>query len=253
MRPFYADDWLTLYLGDALTVLRELPASSVDAVLTDPPYNSGAATLAAKQAEPAKKYQQTATRKSYPAMLGDGRDQRSFALWVTLWLTECWRVARDAAPLLVFTDWRQLPALTDAVQAAGWQWRGIVVWRKPSARPLRGEFRRDTEFIVYARKNRRGQVGTQCLPGVYTYAVNPAQKLHLTGKPLPLIMDLMEIVPLGGTVLDPFLGGGTTAAAAKSAGRTCVGCELSPEYAAITRERIQATTAQPDASPVRPD
>lgn len=234
----YSDDWLTLYQGDALTVLRELPDNLVDAVITDPPYNSGAATLASKQVSPAKKYQQMDTRKSYPAMLGDGRDQRSFVVWATLWLTECWRLARDAAPLLVFTDWRQLPAMTDAVQAAGWQWRGIVVWHKPFARPVRGEFRRDTEFVVYARKNRRGVVDSQCLPGVYTYAVNPAQKFHLTAKPLPLIVDLMEIVPSGGRVLDPFLGSGTTAAAAKVTGRKCVGCELSPEYAAITRDRV---------------
>ena len=100
--PFYHDDWLTLYQGDALSVLRGLPAEHVDAVITDPPYNSGAATLSAKQADPAQKYQSTGTRKAYPTMLGDGRDQRSFTLWCTLWLTECWRSARMHAPLLVF-------------------------------------------------------------------------------------------------------------------------------------------------------
>ncbi len=243
MRPFHHDSWLTLYQGDALSVLRELPAGDVDAVLTDPPYNSGAATLAAKQADPAKKYQQTGTRKAYPAMLGDGRDQRSFTLWAALWLAECWRIARDTAPLLVFTDWRQLPSVTDAVQAAGWQWRGLVVWHKTSARPLQGEFRRDTEFMVYARKGSRGKVGPRCLPGVYRYPVVPSQKLHLTSKPLPLMTELMEIVPEGGRVLDPFLGGGTTAAAAKATGRTCVGCELSEEYAAIPRDRVTAMDA----------
>lgn len=245
MQPFYVDNWLTLYQGDALATLRDLPDGEVDAVITDPPYNSGASTLAGKQAEPSQKYQRTQTRKSYPTMLGDGRDQRSFITWATLWLTECWRLARDAAPLLVFSDWRQLPAMTDAVQASGWQWRGIVVWHKASARPNLGEFRRDTEFVVYARKNRRGAVAPHCLPGVYSYPVNSAQKLHVTGKPLPLMVDLMAVAAPGCTVLDPFLGSGTTAAAAKTTRRKCVGCELSPEYAAITRDRVMAT-ATPD-------
>ena len=58
------------------------------------------------------------------------------AMWATLWLSECWRLAKPGAPALVFSDWRQLPAMTDAVQAAGFEWRGIVVWHKPNARPM---------------------------------------------------------------------------------------------------------------------
>ena len=50
--------------------------------------------------------------------------------------------------------------------------------------------------------------------------------------------DLLRIVRPGGVILDPFLGGGTTAAAAKQTGRSCIGIELSPEYAAISRDRV---------------
>ena len=61
--------------------------------------------------------------------------------------------------------------MTDAIQAAGWMWRGIVVWHKPSARPMVGEFRRDSEFIVYASKGN-------------TPAKKPRKvKLELTIKP----------------------------------------------------------------------
>ena len=52
--------------------------------------------------------------------------------------------------------------------------------------------------------------------------------------------ELMSIVPEGGTVFDPFLGGGSTALAALATGRTCIGIELSPEYARIAAERIEA-------------
>lgn len=86
---------VTLFQGDALGVLTTLPAASVDAVLTDPPYSSGGVTLGARQADPAQKYQRSGTRRRYPPMLGDAKDQRSWTMWCTLWLSECWRIARE--------------------------------------------------------------------------------------------------------------------------------------------------------------
>lgn len=85
----------TIYQGDALRVLRALPDCSVDAVLTDPPYSSGGVHLSAKLADPGTKYQRSDTVKSYPALFGDHKDQRSHAYWSTLWLAECWRVTKD--------------------------------------------------------------------------------------------------------------------------------------------------------------
>jgi len=75
-------DNVTIYNGDSLAILSSLPSGSVDAVLTDPPYSSGGATLSAKQADPANKYQQTGTRRQYPPMLGDAKDQRSWTALV---------------------------------------------------------------------------------------------------------------------------------------------------------------------------
>ena len=231
-------DVATIIQGDALTVLRDLPGESVDAVVTDPPYSSGGMTLTARQADPATKYQHGSTKRSYPAMLGDNKDQRSFTTWATMWLTECWRMARDGAPLLVFTDWRQLPSTTDAVQAAGWLWRGLVVWHKPSARPLLGEFRRDAEFLVYAVKRKASPATRNCLPGVLRHSVNPAEKVHLTGKPVALLRDLLAVTQPGGLVLDPFTGGGTTGMACMATGRRFLGIELSSEYHRIAADRI---------------
>ena len=147
-------DSVTLYQGDALNILATLPDAVMDAVLTDPPYSSGGVTMGARQTDPAQKYQQSGTKRQYPPMLGDAKDQRSWTMWCTLWLGECWRVARDGAPLMVFTDWRQLPALSDAVQAAGWSWRGIIAWDKRSSRPQIGKFRQQCENVLFATKGR---------------------------------------------------------------------------------------------------
>ena len=154
MDSHFQTDGISLYQGDALRVLTTLPEASVDAVLTDPPYSSGGVTLGARQADPAQKYQSSGTKKQYPPMLGDSKDQHSWIMWCTLWLGECWRIAREGAPLMVFTDWRQLPALSDAVQAAGWKWLGIVPWDKRSARPQIGKFRQQCEYVLFAVKGR---------------------------------------------------------------------------------------------------
>lgn len=178
MKPFFEDPALTLYQGDALAVLQSFPPLCVDAVITDPPYSSGGLMLSARQADPAAKYQNNGTVKTYPPMFGDNRDQRSFIMWATLWLAECWRVARDGSPLLMFSDWRQLPAMTDAVQAAGWTWRGVVVWHKRTGRPLRGEFRREAEFVIFASKGRLGYRGPRCLPGLYAHTVDHGPNVY---------------------------------------------------------------------------
>ena len=100
-KAYYESEKVTLYQGDALSILQTLPDDLMDAVVTDPPYSSGGVSLSAKQSDPAQKYQKSGTKRTYPPMLGDGKDQRSFTAWAVLWLSECWRVSKDGAPLLV--------------------------------------------------------------------------------------------------------------------------------------------------------
>ena len=244
MVPRFQADNVTLYQGDTLAILTTLKSGSVDAVLTDPPYSSGGVSLSTRQADPAQKYQLSGVKRRYPPMLGDAKDQHSWAMWCTLWLGECWRIARDGAPLMVFTDWRQLPALSDAVQAAGWKWLGIVPWDKRSARPQMGRFRQQCEYVLFASKGRIIEHARSCLPGVYSYPVVAARKVHLTSKPVPLIENLLAVAAAQATVLDPFMGGGSVGEACIRTGRGYIGMELSPEYYEISRSRLTAVLAE---------
>ena len=244
MVPQFQKDGVSLYRGDALAVLSVLSDNSVDAILTDPPYSSGGVTLGARQANPAQKYQSSGTKRQYPPMLGDAKDQRSWTMWCTLWLGECWRIARDGAPLMVFTDWRQLPALSDAVQAAGWSWRGIIAWDKRSARPQIGRFRQQCEYVLFATKGRFIPHTRACLPGVYDYPVIAAKKVHLTSKPAELIEDLLAVTAPQASVFDPFMGGGSVGEACIRTGRRYIGMELSAEYFEISRARLENVLAE---------
>lgn len=230
----------SLIHGDCLRVLPTLADASVDAIVTDPPYSSK--TSAGHAAAPRDKYMNSDTRSAFPDFLGDNRDQRSWTRWCYEWMSESYRVARPSAPLLVFTDYRQLPSATDALQAAGWIWRGIIPWDKTeAARPVRGGFRMQAEFVLWATK---GSVSTESnvyLPGVLRHRIpGPGARQHMTAKPLELMEQLVQLAPEGGLVLDLFAGSGTTGAAALRRGRRFLGVELSQHYAEVARARLQA-------------
>jgi site-specific DNA-methyltransferase (adenine-specific) len=226
--------------GDSLAQLRQLHTDSVDAVITDPPYSSGGQFRGDRIPNPTQKYVQTGTKVARPDFSGDSRDQRAYAYWSALWLSECLRIAKPGAAIAVFTDWRQLPTTTDALQAGGWIWRGIVPWDKtPACRPAKGRFAAQAEYIVWGSKGAMPlERGVGCLPGVFAHAIKQSDKFHITGKPTALMRDVVEICAPGGVVLDPFMGSGTTGVACVETGRGFVGIERSAEYFAIAERRI---------------
>ena len=238
--PSGAARW-SLHLGDALALLRALPDECVDAVVTDPPYSSGGAYRGDRLGSTRHKYVLGRTKLVRPDFAGDNRDQRAYGYWCALWLAECLRIAKPGAPICVFTDWRQLPTTTDAVQAGGWVWRGVGVWDKTvGCRPAKGRFAAQAEFFVWGSKGPMPfERGVACLPGVFACTVKPAEKAHQTGKPSALMRDVVRICRDGGVVLDPFAGSGTTGVAALASGRRFLGAELSPDYYAIARARLE--------------
>lgn len=242
IRPYYHHAGIALYHGRCLDVLRSLPDDLVDAVVTDPPYSSGGLHAGARMAPPSIKYRVTGTQLMHPEFDGDNRDQRSYLRWSELWLSEAFRVARPGAPVLVFSDWRQLPTLTDAVQMAGWTWRGLVVWDKTeAARPDRGRFRHQCEFVVWGSKGPfTPDPNVGCLPGMYRFVVKQSDKFHITGKPTELMVQLLAICPAGGLIFDGFAGSGTTLIASALTGRRALGVEQSAAYCQITVERLQS-------------
>jgi site-specific DNA-methyltransferase (adenine-specific) len=227
--------------GDCLEVLRTLPDASVDAVITDPPYSSGG-LFRGDRARPAnEKYVCDHEVKNFhPDFGGDSRDQRSYGYWATLWLSQCLRITKTGGVCCLFTDWRQLPTTSDALQAGGWVWRGVVVWDKTEgARPNKGRFKQQAEFIVWGSKGAMlTNNGIGCLNGVFRHAPFSG-KQHIAGKPVALMKRLVAICSSNGLVLDPFMGSGTTGVAALQTGRRFLGIELDPGYFALAEKRVR--------------
>ena len=241
IKPYYEDDSVRLYHGNMLTVLQNFPAESVDGVFTDPPYSSGGTFRSDRVQKTSAKYLFKENVGSRPDFQGDNKDQRSFCYWSTLWLSECFRIVRSGEYCCLFSDWRQVPTVSDALQAAGWSWRGMAIWDKTeAARPIQRGFRNQAEYVLVASKGavKKYEDYKPCLPGVFRIARGSALSHHQTEKPLKLMEHLLQILCPPSTILDPFAGSGTTLVAAKKLGHKAIGIEIEERYCEITANRL---------------
>ena len=205
MKPFYENDGVTIYHGDCLNILAELELS-IDAVVMDPPFASGTRKEMGKA--------------SSGAMLRAGRfadrpienDQMTTQGFVWL-MRAVGQIVRDMLPdggsLLSFIDWRQWPNLVGALET----------------------------LICHASKGVPLVFDRSC-GDVLRYSREPPTN-HPSPKPEDLMRSLINVVTEeGGTVLDPFMGGGTTLRAAKDIGRKAIGIEFEEKYCEIAADRL---------------
>lgn len=235
MKPYYEDDSATIYHGDCFDLLHDLP--DIDAVVTDPPYSSGGAFRGDRAQQTTVKYVSSDTAAYRPEFAGDNRDQRSFAAWSSLWLNAARQRSTPGAAIACFIDWRQLPTMTDALQAGGWIWRGIAVWSKGYGRPTQGRgFSNAAEYVVWG-SNGPAPSTDRYPPGIFECAP-PRNREHIAQKPIEVMRWACRVAEPGSTILDPFMGSGSTLRAAKDHGCKAIGIEVDERYCEVAAKRL---------------
>ena len=266
---YYADDQATLYLGDALEVLRTLPDGSINCCVTSPPYfglrDYGVAGQIGAEASPAEFV------AALVAVFAEVR--RVLADDGTLWLNlgdsyysgrgnpgpnsddeknfsrRGWTRALDkpgadwARPKsMIGIPWRVALALIDA----GWILRNDVIWNKANGMPGTAKDRLTSkhEFVFMLSKSRFYWFGGDYTDGdVWTIPTQPFPDAHFAVMPTLLAEEcITDGCKPGGTVLDPFSGSGTTGLAAARLGRRYVGIDLNREYLDLS---LRTRLAQP--------
>ena len=199
----------TLYLGDCLEILPTL--GKVDAVVTDPPYGIGWSTPASSKRP-----------KSGASIHGDNH-QFDPSPWLR-WPCVLWGGNHFAG---------RLP------DSAGW-----LVWDKRHNMPSNDQsdcelaFRNFGGSVRVFRKTWNG--------GGSLLAENgPERMIHPAQKPVALLAWCLGFLPDARTILDPFMGSGTTGVACMQLGRRFIGIEIERRYFDIACERIAAAYAQP--------
>jgi site-specific DNA-methyltransferase (adenine-specific) len=268
-QPFWTspNGRIVLHHGDCIDVLRGIEPTSVDAVVTSPPYAM----------QRAKQY--------------GGIPERAYPDWTVAWMAGVRRALKPSGSVLInIREHIKNGEMSDYVhrtrmvlRADGWIECDELIWDKGSGPPTGhpGRPRRSWERVLWLSPSRSAWCRPQAngrwsediglssapasmlaaRPGRSRYvAKRPAQiarctdvarfglggdSEHPAAYPQPLAAWLIRLVtPEGGTVLDPFAGSGTTLVAAHDQERGAIGIELDAKIAEMAAKRLKGATAQ---------
>ena len=235
MKPYYADESVTLYHGDCIEVMESLPDGSVDAVLTDPPYSSGG------RRENSRSIRKSMTRsvEDDEWIRGDAMSTNGFIYLLRLCGIQWRRVLIPGGHALAFIDWRMAAHLAAALETADLRQHPILVWDKQRL-GMGAVFRNQHEFIVHMTAGNPLAPQRRDVPNVLRFpSVRDGD--HPTEKPGPLLETLLTVVcPPKGTVLDPFAGSGSSLYAARAQGHKAIGVEADERYCEVIAKRLSA-------------
>jgi site-specific DNA-methyltransferase (adenine-specific) len=212
VKPYYADDYVTLYHGDCHEVGQWLALG--DVMVTDPPYGIG--------------WQRgnNPRRNSKPhAGIVNDEDTKARDRALELW--------GDERPAVMFGSF-YAPFPQGVKQ--------VLVWRKPADSGVVGStmgYRRDVEPVFIIGPWPRLNVAWSSLLQSRRGSINAVAVAtgHPHTKPLDVIQAIIDRCPPG-VIADPFAGSGTTLVAAKCLGRKAIGVEIEERYCEIAARRL---------------
>lgn len=222
---------------DAIEGLKSLRGQSVDLVVTDPPYG-----LAAPGRSTKLRGKVVPTMKAWGAW--DHRSQFSQDLLILQTLDEAWRVLKPGGALYMFSSTQNAGYFVRKAEQRGFQFRSQIALVKKNPLPSwsKRSWRSGHEVCFYVTKGRPKTfnfLSQRELVNVYSHWSRQKETRHPTEKPLELIERLVRVSSNPGElVVDPFLGSGTTAVAARKLDRRFVGFDLSEEYLEMARDRL---------------
>ena len=202
--------------------MKSIPDKSVDAVITDPPYGID---------------YQSAWRIDSERKPKIENDKRPF-IW---WLYDAYRVARDNGVLLCFCDWRYQDLWKQVIEVAGWSIKSHVIWDRDwhGLGDLNGQFAPQHDVIWFATKGDFSFQNGRPKDVIKSRRLPAEDLVHPNEKPKSLMEYLTNSVTcIFSTILDPFMGSGTTGVACVQTGRNFIGIEIDEGYFKIAEKRI---------------
>ncbi len=232
----------TLECGNCTTKLKKIKENSIDLVLTDPPYNLG---LFMKQRDT----NIGALRSNhFAASDWDHIQQHDWEKKLDIFFKESARILKTKGALLIFVAIIKAETVIRIAQKHGFYYKTTGIWHKknPMPRNMNLHFINSTESWVYFIND--GRTGTFNNNGkaIHDFYESPIigmseKKLgkHPTQKPIALMEHFVKLLSnAGDTVLDPFMGGGSTGIASIINNRKFYGIELSKEYFNMSELRL---------------
>lgn len=241
--------------GNCIEKMRELSPKSFQLILTDPPYNiSGKSKLDLKNnttGGPWYKIEET---------WDIFKDYKDYLNFTKFWTIEADKLLADSGSMMICCSYHGLGEILIALKDLNYKILNIIVWKKSNPMPniTKRTLTHSTEYVVWAAKSKgwifnyndmkKYSDGKQ-LRDVWEFPLcqgpqriknDSGRAAHPTQKPLEFMKRLIEMATKDGdSVLDPFLGSGTTAVAANQMKRKWIGIENNSEYVKIAKKRIE--------------
>lgn len=210
---------VTTYKGDCLEVMKQIPDKSVNLVLTDPPYG-----IDLTPQREAGKF------KGTKVINDDTLD------WLPQLVSELYRVSKNV--VLIFCSWQKIDKFKIEFEKL-FTIKNILVWNKDWF-GMGNNYRPNYELCLLCCKT---NVTTKSnnKSNILTYRrIAPQKLLHSCEKPIALLEDLVtELSNEGDTVLDCFMGSGSTGVACINTNRDFIGIELDDTYYDIAVQRLE--------------
>lgn len=221
---------IKLYHGDCLNVMDELKEQGVkvDAIITDPPYN-------------------ISRNNNFITM---GRRGIDFGEWdkgadLISWIKKASVLCDKNGSAFVFNAWKNLGKMAECFEQNGFEVKDMFRFIKSNPMPRNRDRRyiADYECAFWCVKSGSSWVfnrqDSKYERPEFVCAIERNQ-VHPTQKPLQLMEHIIKIhTNEGDTVLDPFMGSGTTGVACKKLNRNFIGIELDKTYFDIAKQRIE--------------
>ncbi len=219
--------------GDCIREMKELKENSIDFVLTDPPFNVGL---------------------EYEG-INDSMEDYAYSVWCMNWLTQMTRVMKEGSYAIVFTGDKKLYWLAKAItDLATLEFHHFFKWYKPNAQGgLHGTNFFNRVGLAFVLSKGKANIKSINRKTLYqdivicnsTKSTDKDAVDHPARRPVSLYKHIIQgFTKEGDTVLDCFLGSGTTGIACESIGRKWVGIELVPKYVDICKKRITKESKQ---------
>lgn len=204
--------------------MKTLADNSVDAIVTDPPY--GMDFQSAWRSDKTKRFSKISN------------DKKPF-IW---FLPQAFRVLKSGGAMLCFSDWKNQNTWKEAIETAGFDVKSQVIWDREihGMGDLYGAFGPQHDVIWFATKGKFKFPNKRPKSVIRSQRITAEKLVHPNEKPIDLMQNLItSITPPNGTVLDPFMGSGSTGVACKNLGFDFIGCEMNDEYIEIAKRRIE--------------
>jgi len=229
----------TFICGDTLDVMRKMPDSCVDLVVTSPPYNLKNSTGNGMKDGRGGKWKNAALVNGY-SHHNDNLPHEEYVAWQRACLTEMVRLLKSDGAIFYNHKWRVQDGLLQDRHdiVSGFPVRQIIIWKRKGGINFNPGYFLPTYEVIYliAKPEFKLAPKANAVGDVWEFT-QEMNNIHPAPFPIAFAERCISATTAK-TVLDPFMGSGTVAVAAKRLGRDFIGIEISPEYCSLAEQRL---------------